>query len=86
MTKITSQKRSLKRKVTIRTAEQNLVAPSAFLLAVIRRLVPTVYTGVLDMYATDTHPPLKRKRIVTSCSECHRRKQKVYQKLVPNTL
>ncbi|KAE8164297.1 hypothetical protein BDV40DRAFT_298561 [Aspergillus tamarii] len=28
------------------------------------------------MYATDTHPPLKRKRIVTSCSECHRRKQK----------
>ncbi|OGM45642.1 hypothetical protein ABOM_006227 [Aspergillus bombycis] len=28
------------------------------------------------MYATDSQLPLKRRRIVTSCSECHRRKQK----------
>ncbi|KAE8382765.1 hypothetical protein BDV26DRAFT_253100 [Aspergillus bertholletiae] len=32
------------------------------------------------MYVTDTNPPLKRRRIVTSCSECHRRKQKCDRK------
>ncbi|RMZ37531.1 hypothetical protein AFCA_002060 [Aspergillus flavus] len=36
------------------------------------------------MYATDTRLPSKRKRIITSCSECHRRKQKCDRKFPCN--